>query len=116
MAVSFDFEAEGIVRNTKPHAKRVKIINTADFDAEYEKFKAMQLKLKEERLAKEAAEKAKAEETKAVAEEAYQAFVAHDETPKTSKKKKKDKEALVESINAAAETAKEEDLIPVENA
>ena len=114
MAVSFDFDIEGVVRNTKPHAKRVKIINTADFDAEYEKFKAMQLKLKEERLAKEAAEKA--EETKAVAEEAYQAFVAQDEATKTSKKKKKDKEALVESINEAAETAKEEDLIPVENA
>ena len=115
MAVSFDFEAEGIVRNTKPHAKRVSI-NTAEFDTEYEKFVVAQRKLKEERLAKEAEEKAKAEETKAVAEEAYQAFVAQDEAPKISKKKKKDKEALVESINEAAETAKEEDLIPVENA
>lgn len=116
MAVSFDFDIEGIVRNTQPHAKRVKIINTAEFDTEYEKFVVAQCKLKEERLAKEAEEKAKAEETKAAAEEAYQAFVAQDEATKTSKKKKKDKEALVESINEAAETAKEEDLIPVENA
>ena len=109
MAVSFDFEAEGIVRNTKPHARRAKIINTADFDKEYAAFKKQQQALNAERLAK-AAEQA------AVAEEAYNAFVEQDEAHKTSKKKKKDKAALVESINEAAETATEDDLIPVENA
>jgi hypothetical protein len=64
MAVSFDFDIEGVVRNTKPRAKRANSINTTDFDKEFEEFKKQQLALKAARLAKEAEEQAKVEETK----------------------------------------------------
>lgn len=75
-------------------------INTNNFDKEYEAFVAHQKKMKAERLAKEAAEKAKqeaeAQPTEAVAEEAYQAFVEEAEKPK-SKKKKKTEEVVEET-------------------
>ena len=77
-------------------------INNAAFDNEFEEFVKMQKKLRAERQAKEAEEKAKEEvaeqPTDAVAEEAYQAFVAEDEKPK-SKKKKKTEEVVEETSN-----------------
>ena len=84
-------------------------INTDNFDKEYESFVAHQKKMKAERLAKEAEEKAKHEAesqpTEAVAEEAYQAFVEEAEKPK-SKKKKKTEEVVEET---SAETPVVED-------
>ena len=94
----------GCVAETRTPGKSQKI-NNAAFDNEFEEFVKMQKKLRAERQAKEAEEKAKQEvaeqaveeqPTDVVAEEAYQAFVAEDEKPK-SKKKKKTEEVVEET-------------------
>lgn len=108
-------------RNVKAPATTTKV-NTADFDNEYEAFVAEQKRLKAERLAKEAAEKAAKDEQEAeinatygyvetvpseqVAEVAYQAFIQEDEKPKSKKKKKT--EAVVEETPEVTEEVAED--------
>ena len=92
MAVAVDYfdgvdNGINFAENSRKAAK-VGRANATAFDAEYEAFVKQQRELKAERLAKEAA-KAEPAPQEDVAEVAYQAFVAEDEAPKTSKKKKK---------------------------
>lgn len=95
-ADEWDMFTECGVETSAPTRK----INNAAFDNEFEEFVKMQKKLRAERQAKEAEEKAKEEiaeqPTDTIVEEAYQAFVAEDEKPK-SKRKKKTEEVVEET-------------------
>lgn len=100
MAVAYNFEFQTVNFGKKQQKSDNFVEKTVNFD---EKVEAV------ENVINDIENKAVPEE---VIEEASKAFV--EEADKSSKKKKKDKAALIESINEAVENTSEDDLVKSE--